>query len=76
MTRIYAILFFIMGVAITYAVGALVAWDLNPAHWGWFWRLWCLTWAIVWGGFGAVIGTAIARYKADMKRPVTILHKG
>jgi hypothetical protein len=34
---------------VTYASGTIIAFDLNPGHWGWFLRAWCMVWAVFWG---------------------------
>ena len=56
MTVLRMILGVLVGVLVCYLFGALLAWDVNPGHWGYILRLWCVCWAVVWGLCGAIIG--------------------
>jgi uncharacterized membrane protein len=68
MTMIRGILGAIVGIALTYLCGAVVAWSFNPGEWGGFWRLWCLAWAIFW----AIVVAKMFYEIFEPKRKVTL----
>ncbi len=58
----------VTGFLIAYLFTALVCWEINPADWGWFGRVWALCWGIGWGTVFMLVGQMIDVHNRDERR--------
>jgi len=66
----------LIGVVITYILGAIIAWDYNPGEWNGLWRFLCVCFAIFWGVIGGMIGNDYKPARPRRKVPVVIDNRG